>query len=72
MRYRVPIIGIFGLRAQVRSYVILRQDGTYRWRGEINNSSAVETNVNVALLLKDTQNNPYPLHRNLQSERVRR
>jgi hypothetical protein len=57
----IPVVGIFGVRAQVGAHVILRQDGTYRWWGEIHNSSAVETNINVAFLLKDTQNNAYPL-----------
>jgi hypothetical protein len=57
---QVPVIGIFGVRAHLGAHVILRQDGTYRWWGEIHNSSAVETNVSVAFLLKDTQNNAYP------------
>ncbi len=56
----VPVIGIFAPRAQVGAHVILRQDGTYRWWGDIHNSSAVETNINVAFALKDTQNNAYP------------
>jgi hypothetical protein len=62
----LPVIGLFGAQVNGEANVRLTQDGNYRWWGTVYNLSAVESNLLVAMVMKDSQNNLYqfvqPVH----------